>query len=91
MESPDDDILEPDLPIPPTLPRDILDATPNPPTSSTATISSMTDEELDDLVCRLKTHFRRAGIAMLDGMLRRLGHRVQRERIRASLIRVDPV
>ena len=28
---------------------------------------------------------------MLDGMLRRLGHRVQAERIRQSLIWIDPV
>lgn len=28
---------------------------------------------------------------MLDGMLRRLGHRVPMDRIRASLARIDPV
>ncbi|KAF8186549.1 hypothetical protein K438DRAFT_1032782 [Mycena galopus ATCC 62051] len=28
---------------------------------------------------------------MFDGMLRRLGHHVPRERIRQSLVRVDPV
>ena len=51
----------------------------------------MTDDELDELVIRLRSHYRRAGISMLDGMLRRLGHRIPRERIRASLLRIDPV
>ncbi|KAJ3512101.1 hypothetical protein NLJ89_g3717 [Agrocybe chaxingu] len=52
--------------------------------------SPISDEDLDDLIIRLRFHFRRAGIAMLDGMLLRLGHRVQRERIRESLLRIDP-
>jgi len=88
-----DDILEPELPLPLDLPVELMDFLPVPghPTSSTATISTMTDEQLDNLLLRLKMHFRRAGITMLDGMLRRLGHRVPRERIRASLLRIDPV
>ena len=28
---------------------------------------------------------------MIQGMLRRLGHRVQRERVQQALLRVDPV
>lgn len=60
-------------------------------TSYTAPQSDIADGELDDLVLRLRRHFRRAGISMLDGMLRRLGYRIPRERIRLSLIRIDPV
>ncbi|KAJ7727773.1 hypothetical protein B0H16DRAFT_1331371, partial [Mycena metata] len=47
--------------------------------------------ELDSLLLQLRTHFRRAGISMLDGMLRRLGHRVQQDRIRESLCHINPV
>lgn len=60
-------------------------------TSYTAPQSDITDGELDDLILRLRRHFRRAGISMLDGMLRRLGYRIPRERTRQSLIRIDPV
>lgn len=49
------------------------------------------DDDLDELVARLRTHFPRAGIQMLHGMLARLSHRVTEERIRQSLIRIDPV
>jgi hypothetical protein len=70
-----DDILEPDIPIPSVLPSTLMvEETP-----STSAISTMSDGDLDDLILRLRSHFRRAGIAMIDGMLRRLGHRVQRE------------
>ena len=48
------------------------------------------DSELDILIQQLRAHFRRAGISMLDGMLW-LGHRLPRERIRESLMRIDPV
>lgn len=84
-----DDLLNPDLPVPTDLPDDVHAAVPPPP--STGNISSMTNEELDGLIMRLRMHFRRAGISMLHGMLRRLGHRVQQQRIRQSLLRVDPV
>ena len=60
-------------------------------TSYTAPQSDITDSELDDCLIRLRRHFRLAGISMLDGMLRRLGYRIPRERIRQSLIRIDPV
>ncbi|KAJ7913422.1 hypothetical protein B0H13DRAFT_1508395, partial [Mycena leptocephala] len=53
--------------------------------------STILDWELDSLLLCLRTHFRRAGISMLDGMLRRLGHRVPQIRIRDSLCRIDPV
>jgi hypothetical protein len=91
--SDDDDILEPELPVPLTLPQEVVNATPvaQYSMSSMASPSTMTDDELDNLLLQLKTHFRRAGITMLDGMLRQLGHRVPRDRIRASLLRIDPV
>lgn len=60
-------------------------------TSYTAPQSDINDSELDDMVLRLRRHFRRAGISMLDGMLHRLGYRIPRERIRQSLLRIDPV
>jgi hypothetical protein len=82
----EDDLLEPNLPIPTTIPADVAYSG-----CSTAGISSITDEDLDLLLQRLRTHFRRAGIEMLDGLLRRLGHHIQRERIRASLLRIDPI
>ncbi|KAJ6502998.1 hypothetical protein DFH09DRAFT_1252019 [Mycena vulgaris] len=53
--------------------------------------ADLSDEELDILLLRLCSHFRRVGLAMLDGMLRWLGHRVPRERVRQSLLRIDPV
>jgi hypothetical protein len=51
----------------------------------------LTDDALDELILQLCSHFHRAGISMLDGMLRRLGQRLPCERIRASLMRIDPV
>ncbi|KAJ7035753.1 hypothetical protein C8F04DRAFT_1210195 [Mycena alexandri] len=88
-----DDLLDPDLPIPAQLPSDVEDmaATDAPISSYTGPLSDLSDEDLDILLLRLRSHFRRAGLAMLDGMLRRLGHRVQRERVRQSLLRIDPV
>ncbi|KAF8055696.1 hypothetical protein FPV67DRAFT_1567427 [Lyophyllum atratum] len=71
---------------PPEVPQEL--AVPSPNLESTTHISV---EDLDALLLHLRQHFRRAGITMLDGMLRRLGHRVPRERIKQSLIRIDPV
>lgn len=59
--------------------------------SYTGPLSTITDDELDSVIHNLRAQYRRAGIGILDGMLRRLGHRIQRERIRASLMRIDPV
>ena len=88
----DDDILEPELPLPLPLPQEVVNATAAAQYSSPmATLSTMMDGELDNLLLQLKTHFRRAGITMLDGMLRQLGHHVPRDRIQASLLRIDPV
>ena len=95
MSSDDDDILEPEFLLPLSLPQEVVNATSvaqySTLASSTAILSTMTDEQLDNLLLQLKTHFRRAGITMLDGMLRQLGHRVPRDRIKASLLRIDPV
>jgi hypothetical protein len=60
-------------------------------TSFTSPQSAISDTELDDLVIRLRRHFRRAGVTMLGGMLQRLGYRISRERITQSLVRIDPV
>ncbi|KAH8105808.1 hypothetical protein DFH11DRAFT_1518359 [Phellopilus nigrolimitatus] len=71
-----DDILDPDIPV---------------PNSLLSPLSNLTDEQLDALISQLRQHYCRAGISMLHGMLHNLGHRVPRERIRISLIRIDPV
>jgi hypothetical protein len=60
-------------------------------TSYTGPLSQISDGELDTLLIRLWRHFRRAGVTMLDGMLRQLGYRISREHICQSLMRIDPV
>jgi len=84
-----DDLLEPELPVPTHIPVDLDTATTVPRTSLHH--SAISDDELDMLIIRLRRHYTRAGIRMLDGMLRRLGHRIQYDRIRQSLLRIDPV
>lgn len=54
-------------------------------------ISPWTDDELDEAIFRLRVHYPKAGQSMLHGMLQRLGHRVPKERIGHSLLRIDPV
>lgn len=85
-----DDLLDPALPVPDTLPEEMGTQSTH-PVSYTGPLSTMSDSELDDIIIRLRSHYRRAGLSMLDGMLRRLGHHIPRERIRQSLVRVDPV
>jgi hypothetical protein len=75
-----DDLLDP-----------ILNSQSHHPASYTQPLSSLTDAELDKLIIELRTVYGRAGITMLDGMLRNIGHRVPRERIRGSLLCIDPV
>ncbi|KAJ7667004.1 hypothetical protein DFH06DRAFT_984389 [Mycena polygramma] len=91
----DDDILDPALPIPQTgeFPPDVesLASSQAPAVSFTGPLSGISDDELDTLLIRLRTHYKRAGLSMLNGMLRRLGHRVPAERVRESLLRIDPV
>lgn len=87
-----DELLDPPLALPDVFPPDIEPpVTAGGTTSYTGPLSTISDEDLDKLIIRLRHHFRRAGLSMLDGMLRRMGHRIPRERVRASLMRVDPV
>ncbi len=94
-----DDLLDPLSQIPEHLP-DVLQGsqvavadlgTQGRITSYTGLLSLISDEDLDNLVALLRTHFRRAGVTTLWGMLRNLGQRVQRRRISESLSRIDPV
>lgn len=59
--------------------------------SYTGPISSTTDDQLDNLILQLRQTFVRAGTTMLHGMLRRLGYRISYQRIRQSLLRIDPI
>ena len=90
-----DNILDPNLPIPSTteFPPEVQElATPSQPTNSyTGPVSDISDDDLDILLICLRTHYQRAGLSMLNGMLRRLGNRVLMERLRESLLRIDPV
>jgi len=61
-----------------------------PVTSYTAPQLQISSDDLDALLCRLRHHFRRAGVSMLMGMLRRLGYHIAREHVRQSLLRIDP-
>lgn len=84
-----DDLLEPDIPFPAHLNPSII--TQFGRHRRSLRTSQISDEELDQIVSRLRTHYRRAGLTMLDGMLRRLGYSIPRERICHSLLRIDPV
>ncbi|KAF8176256.1 hypothetical protein K438DRAFT_82250 [Mycena galopus ATCC 62051] len=81
-----DNILDPDIPVPHNLPPEVEHMVAAP-----ALAGDIADWELDSLLLRLRTHFRRAGVSILDGMLRRLGYRVPQTRLRESLCRIDPV
>ncbi|KAK7435904.1 hypothetical protein VKT23_019435 [Stygiomarasmius scandens] len=81
-----DPLLDPDSPLPTSLPEGVEEAF-----RARSYLSNMSDDELDLLLLRLRTHFRRAGVSTLDGLLRRLGYVVPRERIRQSLTRIDPL
>jgi hypothetical protein len=59
--------------------------------SYTGPISSITDDQLDNLNLQLWQTFVRAGTTMLHGMLRRLGYHISYQRIRQSLLRIDPI
>jgi len=87
-----DEVLDAEGPEPLELPDDVLaEAASIASSSSSSYLSRISDEELDSLLSQLRVHYSRAGIRMLDGMLRRLGHIVPNERIRQSLLRIDPV
>ena len=57
-------------------------------TSSTAAMSDLTDIELDNIVRHIVEVFPSFGRRMIDGHLRHMGHRIPRERLRASYLRV---
>lgn len=82
-----DDLLEPDITVPDQLPPGIHHSLPAPVHPR----GTLTDSELDHILVILRSHYHRAGLRMLDGMLRALGHHISRNRVRASLLRIDPV
>ncbi|KAJ3965215.1 hypothetical protein EV361DRAFT_974035 [Lentinula raphanica] len=87
-----DNLLDPRLSIPNTLPIEVQTAAGSIRySSSTRRHSNIVNDDLDSLIRLLRSYYPRAGIQMFHGMLRSLGHIVPYERIRHSLIRVDPV
>lgn len=58
-------------------------------TSSTPSVSTLTDNELDNIIHQVLAIFPTFGRRMIDGYLRNLGHRVPRERVRNSYCRVN--
>ncbi|KAJ3749811.1 hypothetical protein EV360DRAFT_97725 [Lentinula raphanica] len=88
----EDHLLNPRLSIPDMLPVEVRTAAGSLRySSSSRRHSNIVNDDLDSLIRLLRSYYPRAGIQMLHGMLRRLGHIVPYERIRHSLIRVDPV
>ncbi|KAJ3926141.1 MAG: hypothetical protein NXY57DRAFT_906124 [Lentinula lateritia] len=92
-DSENDPVLDQDGTLPQELPDDVQDAAALIASSSSSSsyLSNLSDEDLDRVVKALRSHYARAGIHMLQGMLRRLGHIVPYERVRLSLIRIDPI
>ncbi|KAF8182176.1 hypothetical protein K438DRAFT_1767502 [Mycena galopus ATCC 62051] len=89
-----DDILDPDHPIPSgDFPAEVeeLAASSQLTASFAGPMSDISDDDLDMLLLHLRTHYQLAGLSMLNGMLRRLSHRVAIKQIRQSLLRIDPV
>ena len=86
-QPPPDDLFDPQLPVPEILPEELHRI----PTQMSSNISEIDDATLDMLILRLQTHYWRARITMIQGMLQRLGHHVQREHVQQALLRVDPV
>ncbi|KAJ3717149.1 hypothetical protein C8R42DRAFT_566798, partial [Lentinula raphanica] len=88
----EDNLLNPRLSVPDTLPVEVQTAAGSIRySSSSRRHSNIVNDDLDSLIRLLRSYYPRAGIQMLHGMLRRLGLIVPYERIRHSLIRVDPV
>ncbi|KAJ7242125.1 hypothetical protein C8J57DRAFT_1084558 [Mycena rebaudengoi] len=56
--------------------------------SSAPAVSTLTDEELDTILTDILTVFPDFGRRMISGCLKAAGHRVPRDRIRASYIRI---
>lgn len=59
--------------------------------SSTQPVSTLTDDELDAVVSEILQNFPEFGRSMLSGRLTAMGHRVPRERLRQSFIRVNGI
>ncbi|KAF7377212.1 hypothetical protein MSAN_00140900 [Mycena sanguinolenta] len=57
-------------------------------TSTSAPVSTITDEELDSILASILQTFPNFGRRMLKGRLKVMGHRVPRDRIAASYLRV---
>ncbi|KAK7463019.1 hypothetical protein VKT23_007601 [Stygiomarasmius scandens] len=89
-ESEHNNLLNPDQEIPDSLPEDVETEAQHLRHRNRSYLSGISDSDLDSLVLRLKTHYRHGGVAMMSGMLRRLGHVVQDDRIQESLRRIDP-
>ena len=53
--------------------------------------STIEDYQLDSLIQQAQDQNPHIGIRLAKGFLRSKGHRVQRERIQASLLRTDPI
>ena len=58
---------------------------------STRNYTPISDSELDEILSQWSTSFPRCGVKMILGRLRSQGIYVQRERVRQSLKRVDPM
>jgi len=56
---------------------------------TSGTFSNLSDEELENLLRSAQQSHPNIGIRMAKGLLHSKGHRVQRERIRQSLLRTD--
>lgn len=56
-----------------------------------STYSTINDSQLDGIVAELQHTYPNSGYRLLKGHLAALGHRVQENRIRDSLRRVDPI
>ena len=96
----EDDLLDPNIPLPDHIPTIAVSNTPSsstlnttnwPVVSFTGPLSALCNDTLDDLISQLHSHFQCTGISMLDGMLRRLGHCLPQEWIREALMHIDPV
>ncbi|KAJ8094099.1 hypothetical protein PM082_023307 [Marasmius tenuissimus] len=64
---------------------------PGPSSATSGYLSTIDDDTLDLALLDFKSRYPKAGIKTLQGMLRVKGHIVQNERIRQSLIRIDPI
>ena len=52
--------------------------------------SAISDSELDRIVTLVQHRNPNCGYRMMQGYLRRMGHRIQQSRVRDSMIRIDP-